>query len=156
MRIYIDADSCPVKEGVYRVAKRHGLHVTVVSGTWLRTPMESWIRLEVVEDTGGLDAADDWIVERTGTNDIVVTDDIILASRCLEKGSRVISTRGRAFTPDSIGDALATRDLMANLREVGAVTGGPAGFTRSDRSAFLQQLDNAVNALKRASKSTAR
>jgi len=149
MRIYVDADACPVKDEVYRVAKRYGLEVTLVAATWLRTPPESWIQMEVVEDTGGLDAADDWIVDRIGLDDVVVTDDIILASRCLEKGCKALSPRGRAFTAESIGDALANRELMANLREVGAITGGPAGFTKSDRSAFLQQLDNAVNALKR-------
>jgi uncharacterized protein YaiI (UPF0178 family) len=149
MRIYVDADSCPVKDEVYRVAKRYGLEVTLVSATWLRIPPESWIRLEVVKDTGGLDAADDWIVDRIGADDIVVTDDIILASRCLKKNCKALSPRGRAFTAESIGDALANRELMANLREVGAITGGPAGFAKSDRSAFLQQLDNAVNALKR-------
>ena len=149
MRIYVDADSCPVKDEVYRVAKRYGLEVTLVAATWLRTPPEPWIHMEVVRDTGGLDAADDWIADRIGTDDVVVTDDIILASRCLEKGSKALSPRGRAFTADSIGDALANRELMANLREVGAVTGGPAGFTKSDRSSFLQELDNTVNALKR-------
>ena len=154
MRIYVDADSCPVKDEVYRVAKRYGLEVTVVAGKWLRTPSEPWIRLEVVPDTGGLDAADDWIVECAGNTDVVVTDDIILASRCLRQGSKVISTRGKPFKAESIGDALANRDLMANLREVGAVSGGPSGFTKSDRSAFLQQLDNAVNALKRQTKSS--
>jgi hypothetical protein len=156
MQIYVDADSCPVKDEVYRVAKRYGLEVTLVSGTWLRTPPETWIHVEVVTDTGGLDAADDWIVERTGRGDIVVTEDIILASRCLAQGSRVISTRGKAFTTESIGDALATRELMANLREAGAVAGGPAGFARADRSAFLQSLDNAVNASKRESESRPR
>jgi uncharacterized protein YaiI (UPF0178 family) len=149
MRIYVDADSCPVKDEVYRVAKRYGLEVTLVSARWLRIPPESWIHLEVVKDTGGLDAADDWIVDRIVANDIVVTDDIILASRCLQKNCMALSPRGRAFTAESIGDALANRQLMANLREVGAITGGPSGFTKSDRSAFLQQLDNAVNALRR-------
>jgi uncharacterized protein len=152
MRIYVDADSCPVKDEVYRVAKRYGLEVTVVSGTWMRTPAEPWIALEVVEDTGALDAADDWIVQRAGAGDIVITDDIILASRCLGRGSRTISTRGKAFTPETIGDALANRELMANLREAGSIAGGPSGFTKSDRSTFLQQLDNTVNALKRLPK----
>lgn len=138
-----------MKDEVYRVAKRHELEVTLVSATWLRLPAESWIDLEVVKDGGRLDAADDWIVERTGSDDIVITDDIELASRCLKKGSYALSTRGRAFTEESIGDALASRDLMANLREAGVITGGPKGFAKSDRSAFLQQLDNAIVALKR-------
>jgi hypothetical protein len=149
VRIYVDADSCPVKDEIYRVAKRYDLEVTLVSATWLRTPPESWIHLEVVKDTGGLDAADDWIADRTGSDDIVVTDDIVLAARCLEKGASVVSSRGRAFTRDSIGEALAARELMANLREIGAITGGPSGFAKSDRSAFLQQLDKTVNVLKR-------
>lgn len=150
MSVYVDADSCPVKEEVYRVAKRYALQVTLVAATWFRTPSEQWIHLEVVKETGDLDVADDWIVERTGTDDIVVTDDIILASRCLENGSRVLSTRGREFTPDTIGGALATRELMANLREAGAVTGGPSPFTKDDRSQFLQELDRIVNAVKRS------
>lgn len=149
LRIYVDADSCPVKDEVYRVAKRYEIEVTLVSATWLRVPAEPWIHLEVVDDTGGLDAADDWIAERAGSDDIVITDDIVLASRCVKNGCSVLSTRGRAFTSASIGDALADRELMANLREVGAITGGPSRFTKSDRSAFLQQLDNAIVALKR-------
>jgi hypothetical protein len=138
-----------VKEEVYRVAKRCGLEVTLVSVTWLRVPTETWIRDEVVQDTGGLDAADDWIVEHVETGDIVISDDIILASRCLQKGARALNPRGKAFTPDSIGEALATRELMAGLRETGAITGGPAGFTKSDRSNFLQQLDRMIHTVKR-------
>lgn len=149
MRIYVDADSCPVKDEVYRVAKRYGLEVTLVAESWLRTPPESWIRLEVVQESGALDAADDWIAERAAEGDIVVTDDIVLASRCLKEGSSALSTRGRPFTPASIGDALATRELMANLREAGAITGGPSGFTKADRSRFLQELDKTINALRR-------
>ena len=152
MRIYVDADSCPVKDEVYRVAERYDLEVVLVSATWLRTPNEPWIHLEVVKETGELDVADDWIVERAGAEDIVVTDDIILASRCLENGASVLSTRGKPFTPDSIGGALATRELMANLREAGAITGGPSGFTKSDRSAFLQELDKIINQLRRRAK----
>lgn len=149
MHIYVDADSCPVKDEVYRVAERYELEVTLVSASWLRVPPEPWIHLEVVKETGELDVADDWIVERVGADDIVVTDDIILASRCLEKGSRALSTRGKPFTPDSIGGALAQRELMANLREMGAVTGGPSGFTKSDRSSFLQELDKTIHAVRR-------
>ena len=150
MQIYVDADSCPVKDEVYRVAKRHGLDVMLVCASWLRIPSETWIHLEVVKDSGELDAADDWIVERIGSDDVVVTDDIILASRCLEKGSSALSTRGRRFTPDSIGQALADRELMANLREAGTISGGPAPFGKSDRSNFLQELEHVLNALKRA------
>jgi len=152
VQIYVDADSCPVKDEVYKVAKRYELEVTLVSATWLRTPNEPWIHLEVVKETGELDVADDWIVERIGEDDIAVTDDIILASRCLEKGSSVLNARGNEFTPDSIGGALANRELMAHLREIGADSGGPSGFTKSDRSSFLQEFDRVINAVKRRRK----
>jgi len=149
LHIYVDADSCPVKDEVYRVARRYGLEVTLVAAQWLRLPKEPWIHLEVVEETGGLDAADDWIVDHIDTGDIVVSEDIILASRCLEKDAKALNPRGRAFTPESIGEALATRELMADLREAGTITGGPAPFGKTDRSRFLQQLDETVNAVKR-------
>ena len=149
LHIYIDADSCPVKDEVYRVAKRYGLEVTLVAAAWMRVPTESWIHLEVVKETGGLDAADDWIVEQIGSGDIVVSEDIILASRCVEKEARALNPRGRLFTPESIGEALATRELMADLREAGTITGGPAPFEKTDRSRFLQRLDEIVNAVKR-------
>jgi uncharacterized protein YaiI (UPF0178 family) len=149
LHIYIDADSCPVKDEVYKVAKRYGLSVTLVAAAWMRVPTESWIHLEVVKETGGLDAADDWIVEQIGSGDIVVSEDIILASRCVEKEARALNPRGRLFTPESIGEALATRELMADLREAGTITGGPAPFEKTDRSRFLQRLDEIVNAVKR-------
>lgn len=149
LHIYIDADACPVKSEVYKVAKRYGLEVTLVAASWLRVPPEPWIRLEVVKETGGLDAADDWIVEHIGVEDILVSEDIILASRCLEKEARALNPRGRVFTPASIGEALATRELMADLREAGTVTGGQAPFAKTDRSRFLQQLDQLINAVKR-------
>jgi uncharacterized protein YaiI (UPF0178 family) len=147
--IYIDADSCPVKDEVYKVAKRYGLTVTLVAAQWMRVPTESWIHLEVVKETGDLDAADDWIEEQVGPDDIVVSEDIILASRCLEKGARALNPRGRVFTPESIGEALSTRELMADLREAGNITGGPAPFAKTDRSRFLQRLDEIVNAVQR-------
>jgi uncharacterized protein YaiI (UPF0178 family) len=149
VRIYVDADSCPVKDEIYKVAKRYGLHVTLVSASWFRVPKETWIHLEVVKETGGLDDADDWIVERVGDGDILVSDDIILASRCLEQDARALSPRGRVFTPESIGEALATRELMADLREAGTITGGPAPFERADRSRFLQRLDEIINEVRR-------
>lgn len=149
LHIFVDADACPVKEEVYRVARRYDLTVTLVSASWFRTPSEAWLQLEVVKETGNLDAADDWIVEQIGPDDIVVSDDIILASRCLEKKARALTPRGREFTPDSIGEALATRELMADLREAGTVTGGPPPFGRTDRSSFLQRLDEMVNAIRR-------
>ncbi len=144
-RILVDADSCPVKEETYRVAKRYGLDVVLVSAQWLRAPPEPWLSLEVVKDEGQLDAADDRIVEIAGAGDIVVTEDILLAGRCLEEGAQVLSPRGRVFTEDSIGEAIATRELMAGLRESGEITGGPAPFGKRDRSNFLQELDSAVN-----------
>jgi uncharacterized protein YaiI (UPF0178 family) len=147
--IYIDADSCPVKDEVYKVAKRYGLTVTLVADQWMRVPTESWIHMEVVKETGDLDAADDWIEEQVGPDDIVVSEDIILASRCLEKGARALNPRGRVFTPESIGEALSTRELMADLREAGNITGGPAPFAKTDRSRFLQRLDEIVNAVQR-------
>ena len=149
LHIYIDADSCPVKDEVYKVAKRYGLEVTLVAASWLRVPTEQWIHLEVVKETGELDVADDLIVERIGPGDIVVSEDIILASRCLDKDARALNPRGRVFTPESIGEALSTRELMADLREAGTITGGPAPFGKVDRSRLLQRLDEIVNALKR-------
>ncbi len=149
MRIYVDADSCPVKEEVFRVARRYELEVQVVSASWLRLPQDPLIRLELVPETGSLDAADDRIVEQVAAGDVVISDDILLAARCLEKGAHPLTTRGREFTPESIGEAVATRELMAGLREAGAVVGGPSPFTKSDRSQFLQQLDQIVNRVRR-------
>ena len=145
MTIFVDADACPVKDEVYRVARRYELDVEVVSATWLRLPDDPRVRLQVVRDTGELDAADDRIVEQLTPEDVVVSDDILLAARCLEKGAYAVTPRGREFTPDSIGEAVATRELMAGLREAGATTGGPPPFTKSDRSEFLQRLDQIVN-----------
>lgn len=150
LHIYVDADACPVKDEVYRVARRLGLEVTLVAESWLRVPTEPWVHLEVVRHEGNLDAADDLIVERVDPGDIVVSEDIVLASRCLEKGARALNPRGRIFTPDSIGDALAMRGLMADLREAGVVTGGQAPFSKSDRSQFLQSLDRVVQDVKRS------
>jgi len=147
--IYIDADSCPVKEETYKVAKRYGLNVVLVAAQWLRVPAESWLQLEVVKEHGQLDAADDWIAERASRGDIVITQDIILAARCLENEARVLGPRGRPFTPDSIGEALASRELMAGLREMGEVAGGPPPFEKRDRSNFLQALDQCVQAVRR-------
>ena len=148
LHIFVDGDSCPVKDEVYKVAKRYDLQVTVVAASWMRLPNEPRLHLEVVKEDGQLDAADDWIVDRIESGDIVVTEDIILASRCLEKDARALNPRGRVFTPNSIGEALATRELMADLRESGAITGGPAPFGKADRSEFLQRLDEIINALK--------
>lgn len=149
IRIFVDADSCPVKDEVYRVARRYELEVQVVAATWLRLPDDPLITLEVVRETGDLDVADDRIVEQVTAGDIVISDDILLAQRCLDKGAHPLTTRGKEFTPGSIGEAVATRELMAGLREAGAVTGGPSPFTKSDRSQFLQQLDEIVNRVRR-------
>jgi uncharacterized protein YaiI (UPF0178 family) len=143
-RILVDADGCPVKAEVYRVAERYGVGVVLVANTRIRTPREVWIQLVTVK--GKLDAADDWIVEQAARDDIVVTDDIPLAARCLGRGARVIGSRGRVFTEDSIGEALAARALSAHLRELGTMTGGPAGVGPRDRSRFLQRLDELVRA----------
>lgn len=149
MEIYVDADSCPVKDEVFRVARRYELPVRVVAASWLRLPGDPGIVLDVVKETGELDAADDWIVEHVGPDDVVVSDDILLAARCIEKGAYPLTTRGRELTADSIGEAVATRELMADLREAGMVTGGPPPFTKSDRSQFLQRLDEIVNRVRR-------
>jgi uncharacterized protein len=146
--IYIDADACPVKAQVYRVAERHRLKVHVVANSFIAVPREPFIERVVVG--GGFDAADDWIAERVSRGDIVVTADVPLASRCVKAGADAIAPNGRAFTEASVGMALATRNLMQDLREAGAVTGGPKPFSPRDRSAFLSALDLAVVRLKRA------
>jgi uncharacterized protein YaiI (UPF0178 family) len=147
LHIYIDADACPVKEEVYRVAKRYDLKVTLVAASWMRIPESSWLSLEVVGE--GLDAADDYIVEHVETDDIVITGDIPLAARSLEKGAYVLGHKGRPFTDDNIGPILATRDLLSELRTMGEVKGGPPPFAKKDRSLFLQQLDQAINTIRR-------
>lgn len=140
--IFVDADACPVKQEVYRVAGRHALRVTLVSNSWMRTPGDDWIELVVVD--GGIDVADDWIADRVQEGDVVVTADIPLASRCLKKRARVVAPTGRVFTEDMIGEALATREILSQLRDAGVVTGGPAPFEKRDRSRFLQNLDEAI------------
>jgi uncharacterized protein YaiI (UPF0178 family) len=140
--IYVDADACPVKDEVARVAWRHGLVVTYVANSGLRPSRDPMIRNVIVPQ--GPDAADDWIVEHVAAGDIVVTADIPLARRTLDKGAVVLGPTGRPFTSDSIGMALAMRELNQHLRETGASRGLNAGFTARDRSAFLQALDEAV------------
>jgi hypothetical protein len=142
IRIYVDADACPVKEEVRRVAERHGLAVHMVSNKWIRLPDSPLIERVVVAE--GPDAADDWIVERVAAHDIVVTGDIPLASRCLEAGARVVGSTGKAFDTDNIGMALAMRDLKAHLRETGEIGGGNAAFSKQDRSRFLQTMEQMV------------
>jgi uncharacterized protein YaiI (UPF0178 family) len=146
LHIYVDADACPVKEEAYRVAARYGLQVTLVANSAQWIPEDPRIALVVVRE--GLDAADDWIAEHAGADDIVITADIPLAVRCLRNGARVIGTSGRPFTEDNVGDALATREILASLREAGERTGGPKPFAKQDRSRFLQALDNAIQAIR--------
>lgn len=145
--IYVDADACPVKEEVVRVAERHGLPVRFVSNAWMRLPESTVVERVLVPE--GADAADDWIAERIGPGDIAVTADIPLASRCLKAGARVIGPTGKPFTEAGIGMALAMRDLQRHLRETGESKGYNASFSRSDRSQFLQALEQAVQAIKR-------
>ena len=147
LHIIVDADACPVKQEVYRVASRYRLNVTLVANSWMRVPNERWITLEVVED--GFDAADDWIVEHVKPHDIVVTADIPLASRCLKKGARVIGPTGKPFTEKNIGQAVATRNLLSELRGAGEITGGPPPLEKRDRSRFLQQLDEVIQSIRR-------
>jgi len=148
IRIFVDADACPVKDEVYRVANRHGLHVFVVSNSPIMVPREPWIERVVVG--GGMDAADDWIAERATRSDVVMTADVPLAARCVKSGAAVIAPNGKPFDGDSIGMALATRNLLHELRGAGEVTGGPKPFAPRDRSAFLSALDRAIVRLKRA------
>lgn len=140
--VYVDADACPVKDEVYTVAERHGWSVAVVSNSWIRVPRDDLVRLIVVES--GPDVADDWIAERAGSGDVVVTADVPLASRCVKAGAAVISPTGKPFSEASIGMAVAVRDLMTDLRSAGAVTGGPKPFSREDRSRFLSALHQAI------------
>jgi hypothetical protein len=140
--LYIDADACPVKEEVYRVADRYGLKVFVVSNSWIRTPAGPRITSVVVD--AGPDVADDWIAERAGPADVAITADIPLAQRVLAAGGQAVHPTGRMFTTDNIGAALASRAIGEHLRSVGEITGGPKPFAAADRSKFLQTLDNAV------------
>ena len=147
LRIFIDADACPVKDETYRVAARYGLEVFVVANSPIQVPRASDIERVVVG--AGADAADDWIAERAGPGAIVVTSDIPLASRCVKLGAEVIAPTGKRFSESSIGMALATRNLMDHLRSTGETTSGPKAFGPRDRSNFLGALDNAVARLKR-------
>lgn len=147
IEIYVDGDACPVKEEVARVAARHGLTVHLVSNQWLRGMDGPGIHRVVV--TEGFDAADNWIVDHAGPRDIVVTADIPLAARCLEKGARVLGPTGKPFTESGIGMALAMRDLLSTLRDSGEIRGGGPTFGKQDRSRFLQALEQAVQNARR-------
>lgn len=148
LNIYVDADACPVKEEVYRVAQRLALKVFVVANNSLNVPLDANIEMVVV--SRGFDAADDWIAESASEGDIVITADILLAERCLKNKSRVVGPKGIEFTEDSIGHAVATRELMANLRHMGENRGGPAPMTKQDRSQFLSTLDQVIHAIRRS------
>ena len=147
-RILVDADACPVKDEIYRVAWRTDVPVTIVSNAYLRVPGHPLVARVVVSD--GFDAADDWIAERAGRDAIVVTADILLADRCIKAGATVLAPNGKPFTTSSIGAQIATRAIMADLRAGGDQLGGPAPFAKTDRSRFLSALDEAVRRLKRS------
>jgi uncharacterized protein YaiI (UPF0178 family) len=140
--IYVDADACPVKEEIYQVAARYGLRVVLVANSRMRVPDGGAVEMIVVED--GPDVADDWIAAHVRAGDVAVTADIPLAARCLESGARVLGTSGRPFSEDSIGGALATRELMSELRESGLAGGGPPPLSGRDRSRFASRLDELV------------
>ncbi len=141
-KIYVDADACPVKDEIYRVALRHGLAVVVVAGGFIRVPDDPLISR--IAAGSGMDAADDWIAAHIAANDIAITSDIPLASRCVKAGAHVLAPNGKPFTEASIGMTLAVRNLMTDLRSAGEVTGGPRGFSPRDRSAFLSALDQTI------------
>jgi uncharacterized protein YaiI (UPF0178 family) len=145
--IYVDADACPVKAEIYRVAERYELKVFVVSNSYLNVPRDPRHELVVVSDS--FDAADNWIAERVGPDDIVVTADIPLADRSIKAGASVIGNTGLPFTPASIGMAMANRELLSNLRAMGEITGGPKPMAQRDRSRFLSALDEAIQRIRK-------
>ncbi|HVR90512.1 MAG TPA: YaiI/YqxD family protein [Novosphingobium sp.] len=146
-RILVDADACPVKEEIYKVAFRHAVTVTVISNSPFRVPVHPLVSRVVV--SGAFDAADDWIARQADAQSVVITADILLADRCLKAGAKVLGPTGKAFTESSIGSAIATRAIMADLRAGGDVIGGPAAFAKADRSRFLSALDDALVRLAR-------
>ncbi len=147
LRVLVDADACPVKEEIYKVAWRHEVPVTLVANSWLRIPQHPLLDRVTVSD--GFDAADDWIAEQSNPDAVVITADILLADRALKAGATVLAPTGKPFTANSIGSAIATRAIMADLRAGGEQLGGPAPFSKTDRSSFLQALDRTLVALKR-------
>jgi uncharacterized protein len=143
VRILVDADACPVKEEIYKVAFRHSVAAVIVANSYFRIPDHALITKQIVSD--GFDAADDWIAETANVQSVVITNDILLADRCLKAGATVLGNNGKAFTSNSIGAAIATRAIMADLRAgVGEGIGGPAPFSKADRSSFLQALDQVL------------
>ena len=147
LRILVDADACPVKDEIVRVAERHGIDAVFVSNAWMRLPESAVVKRVGVE--AGLDAADNWIADRATPEDVVITNDIPLAARSVAKGARVLRPNGRTLDANSIGMAVAVRDLNAHLRDMGEITGGPAGFQKQDRSRFLDALETAIQAIRR-------
>ena len=145
LRIYIDADGCSVKNEIYKVAARYKIKVFVVANKPLSIPLDE--NIEMVTVTGKFDAADDWIAENIRADDIVITADILLADRILKKKGRAVGPKGKEYTDDSIGSALASRELMANLRHMGEATGGPSSMQPKDRSHFLSKLDQMIQAV---------
>lgn len=146
--IYVDADACPVKDEVYRVAGRYGIPVVLVANQRMSVPADPLFSLQIV--SGGFDAADDWIVERAKACDILITADILLADRCVRKSVRVLGPKGEEFTEDNIGSAVAGRELAQHLRQTGESRGGPKPMDKKDRSRFLGTLDQIIQSLKRA------
>ncbi len=147
LHVYVDADACPVKDEIYKVALRRAVAVTIVSNSPIRIPIHPLLARVVVG--AGFDEADDWIAERAGADSVVVTGDILLADRCLKAGATVIAANGKRFTTASIGNAIAVRAIMADLRAGGDAIGGPAPFAKADRSRFLSALDEALVRLAR-------
>ncbi len=147
-KIFIDADGCAVKDEVYKCAERYQLAVVLVANKALKIPLDPRIEMQVV--SGGFDAADDWIFENISPGDIVITADILLADRCVGKKARVLGPKGKEFTEDNVGSAVANRELMTNLRHMGDMRGGPAPMEKKDRSLFLGKLDQIIQALKKA------
>lgn len=146
--IYVDADGCPVKDEIYKVAERFQMEVILVANRSMNIPLNNLFKMEVV--SSGFDSADDWIVEKVTPKDVVITGDILLAERCVKKGVRVLGHKGVEFTEDNIGSSVANRELMQNLRHMGENPGGPAPMDKKARSQFLGTLDQILNALKRA------
>jgi len=146
-KIYIDADGCPVKDEVYRVAERYKLSVLLVANKALNLPPNPLLKMQVV--TGNFDAADDWIVDKVCKGDLVITADILLADRCVKKAARVLGHKGDEFTEDNIGSAVANRELMQNLRQMGEIRGGPAPMDKKARSNFLGAIDRILQSLKK-------
>ena len=149
MRILVDADACPVKEEVVRVAERHGIEAIFVSNAWMRLPESALVKRVGVE--AGMDAADNWIAEQATAQDVIITNDIPLAARGVAKGAKILRPNGKPLDQNSIGMAVAVRDLNTHLRDLGEITGGPAGFQKQDRSRFLEALETAIQAIKRQS-----